>query len=719
MTADRTEPGLEKPMRTAHSFCRICSAHCGMVLTIDENEHIVSIRGDKAQPLSHGYACFKGLQAEEAHHGPARLLRPLKRMPDGSHEEIPLEQALDEIAGRVGALIEANGPDAIALFNGNGGTPNSTGYPMTHAFLAALGSPSLYSTLSIDQSAKVVAVERMGVWAAGLQDINQSDVLLLLGTNPLVSHSTVPVIGPDPVRRLKAAKADGLKLIVIDPRRTETAYFADLFAQPLPGEDPAILSGLVRIILDEGWHDQPFCADYVGTEQMAALRRAVEPFTEDRVEERAGLGSGELRAIAEMFARDHRRGAAYAATGPCMAPFSNLTQHLIEVINVICGRLRRPGDPLVVDLTAPEGPITAEVIPPFRSWEQVPASRIRGVGRLGGERLTSTLAEEIMTPGAGQVRALFVNGGNPAATIPDRKRIGEALDALDLLVVVDPYMTATALKADYILPPRMQYERADLPLLIPNYPLQPENWLQFTPPVIAPPKGSDLTEDWYVYWSIAKRLGRQIVFVGQPLDMTTPPTAEALCGMRMKGARVDFEDLRRRPSGGLFANDEWRVQAPATRSGATFGLMPEDVAGELAAYRHAAKRSDSYPFLLTSRRMRDIFNTNGIHLEAVRARNPVMPIFLHPTDLCGLGLAEGDEVTIRSEHGAIHAIARKDEAMRIGVAAMSHSWGGLPDAKAESVNLLIDSTEHVETVNAMPRMSAIPVHLSRAAAGAV
>lgn len=700
-------------MHTARSFCRICSAHCGMVLTIDEGNRIVSIRGDKDQPLSRGYACFKGLQAEEAHHGPARLLRPLKRMADGSLAEIPLEQALDEIADRVRILSERHGPEVVALFNGNGGTPNSTGYPMTHAFLAAIESPSLYSTLSIDQSAKVVAAERIGVWGAGLQDMSQSDVLLFVGTNPLVSHSTVPVMGPDPVRRLKAAKSAGLELIVVDPRRTETAYFADVFAQPFPGEDSAILSGLIRMVLQEGWHDAAFCERYVGEEQMAALRRAVAPFTDEMVEARAGLPTGQLRQIAETFARDNHRGAAYAATGPCMAPFSNLTQHLIEVINVICGRLRRPGDPLIVDLTAPEGEICAEVIPPFRSWEQVPASRIRGVGRLGGERLTGTLAEEILTPGDGQVRALFVNGGNPAATIPDRKRIAEALDALDLLVVVDPYMTATGLKADYILPPRMQYERADLPLLIPNYPLQPENWLQFTPPAVALPKGSDLTEDWYVYWSIAKRLGKQIVFAGEPLDMEHAPTAEDLIALRLKGARVDFEELRRHPSGALFASETWRVSEPAKPSGATFCVMPDDVADEIARYEGYQGRSDRFPFLLTSRRVRDVFNTNGLQLDSIKARNRFMPIFLHPDDLAGLGLAEGDEVVIRSEHGAIRAVAELDDTMRVGVASMSHSWGGLPDAAAEGVNLLVDSTRQVEVVNAMPRMSAIPVHLSR------
>ncbi|NWK98303.1 hypothetical protein DM806_22070 [Sphingobium lactosutens] len=477
------------------------------------------------------------------------------------------------------------------------------------------------------------------------------------------------------------------------------------------------MAGLIRIILDEGWNDREFCDRYVGAERMAALRMSVDPFTPERVEARAGLMQGQLRAIAEMFARDDRRGGAYAATGACMAPFSNLTQHLVEVINVICGRLRRAGDRLIVDLTSPERDVCEQVFPATRSWEQVPPSRIRGVGRLGGEKLTSTLAEEIMTPGEGQIRALFVNGANPASTVPDNARFTQALDALELLVVVDPYMTATAERAHYILPPRMQYERADLPLLIPNYPLQPENWLQFTPPVIGPPKGSDLTEDWYVYWSVAKRLGKTICFAGKELDMVTPPKAEALLGLRLKGARVSFDDLVQQPSGVLFEHRDWVVRPSVTeQQNAQFDVMPTDVAGELSAYGEQALRERDHPFLLTSRRVRDLFNTNGMHLKAIRSRNPVLPIFLNPQDMGALGLAEGDEVVIRSDHGEIVAIAQADDAMRPGVVAMSHSWGGLPGEQLVSgVNALISSVEHVETVNAMPRMSAIPVHIMRAA----
>src|SRR5215510_14178632 len=176
-------------LREATSFCRICLAACGVRLTIDENDKIVRIRGDREQPMSRGYACFKGLQAEDAHHGSARLLRPLKRCSGGSFVHIPLEQALDEIADRMRILIERDGPDSIGLYVGNGGIYNAAAYAMHYSFMAALGSPQHYTTVTIDQSAKLVSFERMGGWAAGVQGIEAADVFMVFGCNPLVSHN--------------------------------------------------------------------------------------------------------------------------------------------------------------------------------------------------------------------------------------------------------------------------------------------------------------------------------------------------------------------------------------------------------------------------------------------------------------------------------------------------------------------------------------------------
>jgi len=713
--------------REARSYCRICSAHCGMVLTIEEgSDRILAVKGDKENPLSRGYVCFKGLQAEEAHHGPQRLLRPLKRQGDGSFAEIDSEQALDEIADRLRDIVSRGGPEAVATFKGTSGSLFAT-HMIQLDFLHALGSNQFFSVNTIDQSAKFVSFERQGGWAAGVHDIDQSEVLLFFGCNPLISHSTMPVMGPDPVRKLKAAKARGLKLIVIDPRRSETAHFADLHLQPLPGRDTAIAAAMIRTILDEGWEDRAFTAEHVGADRIAQLRQAVDPFTPELAERIAGLQPGQVRAAARMFAKDAGCGSAFAATGPSMAPFCNTMQHLVDGLNIVCGRFRRAGQKAVVDMINPADPIHAEVISPPRLYASFPPSRIRGAGMLGFDRLASTLAEEILTPGKGRIRSLFVSGSNPAVCLPDQQKAVEALRDLELLVVMDPYMSATAKLAHYVLPPTMMYERPDLPIAVPGFNIGTESWSQYTPAVIAVPAGSDLVEDWYPYWAIARRLGLTMRFSGIELDLqrNRPPTTDEMLEIRARNGRVTLAtlmaDRERHPAGRIYDHPSSLVQPARPGMSGRFDVMPEDVAAELAEFlaselAQAPGPGPGFSHLMISRRMNRVMNSLGNNLQATLRHDPVNPAYMHPGDLETLGLAAGDRVEIASEHGRIETIAQADKAVRSGVVSIAHCWGGLPgeDGPGANTNLLVAADRHLAGINMMPRMSAVPVTVRKA-----
>ncbi|WP_068072327.1 molybdopterin-containing oxidoreductase family protein [Novosphingobium lentum] len=697
-----------------------------MQLTIDQHDRIVDIRGDREHPLTRGYACFKGLQAEEAHHGPARLLHPLRKNDQGEFARIASEAALDEIAQQIEQSIERYGPDSVGVYFGNGSIFNSTAVSMQASFLDAIGSRSRFTSYTIDQSAKTLSFERLGGWAGGNLQLEQCDVILLIGTNPLLSHGLLGFLASDPTKRLKQAKAAGLKLIVIDPRRTETAGFADLAIQPLPGNDSAILAAMIRIILDEGWEDKAFCERYVGAEAMRKLRTAVEPFDDASVEASSGLERGDLRSVAAMFARDSVQGAAYTGTGPSMAPHSNLMQHLADCLNVVCGRFIRAGDRVLsVDMMTPPATFRAEVIPPSRTSWNAPPSRIRGVGSLAGEKTTGTLPDEILTPGAGQVRVLISCGGNLASLMPDQQKMLRAFEALDLKVSIDPYMSNTVRLADYVIPPLMQYERADLPVSAYGFAFFPESWVGYSPAILQPPQGSDVMEEWYFFWAIAKRLGKSLNFCGTALDRDVPPTTDELLAIRCNHPLAPLDEIKRHPSGKVFTEAQTIVQPPRPEATATFDVMPDDVFEELAAVaagiartRLAASEVSPFTHLLSTRRMRNFYNSIGMHLAGTRNRNPYNPAYLNPADLAEMGLASGDHVTISSDHASIEAIVEADSAVRPGVVSMAVAWGGLPGENLDpalhgsSTNMLITTDRHADPLNAMPRMSAIPVNIA-------
>ncbi len=705
------------------TYCRICQGFCAMEATIEDGK-VTRVRGDKSNPMTRGYACFKGLRNPEFHHGPERITSSLKRGADG-FEPIPSERAFDEIADRLRVIIDEDGPRAVAVFIGTQGLFSAPNPAFASAFAAAIGSPSLFGTMTIDQSAKWIASGRIGEFGGGPQPFIGADVWMFVGTNPLVSVTGGPGLSGfnnfNPVKSMEDARAAGMKLIVIDPRLTETAKHADIFIQPKPGEDAAILAAMIHVILAEGWEDSDFCARHV--DGVEALRRAVRDFTPQRVAKRADISSRQIVEAAELFARRSRTGMAGSGTGPDMAKHSNLSEHLVQCLNVLCGRYLRAGDPVAnPGVLSPRIERAEVAVPPTREWERDGAkSRKHGLGIIKGQMMSAVLPDEILHPGHGRIRALICMGANPAVALPDQRKALDALKHLDLLVAIDPRMSATARLADYVIAPTLPFERPDHTGFFDKF--FPLPYAQYTPALIEPQ--GDVVHDWYVFWSLAKRLGTPLRIGSSALSMDTAPTADEVLELIAAHAQVPLDEVRQADGGRLYQVPEQMVRPGPEEPVTRMNVAAPDVLDELASLRGdvtgGVPQADegAYPLRLVSRRFREVMNSLGADLPLTRERLPYNPAFMNPGDMADAGLTDGERVRIVSPHDSLFAMVKADATVRGGVVSMSHCWGGFPDDEDEregrysATSRLVSAEWAAESINRMPVMSAIPVRIER------
>jgi anaerobic selenocysteine-containing dehydrogenase len=706
-------------VETGKSYCRICTAFCALEVEIEDGR-VTAVRGDRGDPVSGGYTCLKGRQLPHQIHGPERLRRSLRRRPDGSFEPIPTQQALDEIAPRLASVLERHGPRAVASYNGTAAFLNSASVPVARAWHRGIGSPSNYSTLTIDQPAKIIAAARHGVWGGGGHSFASADVAISIGNNPIVSGLTLPggPPGTNPVKTLKDAKKRGLKLIVVDPRRSELARRADLHLQIRPGEDPTLLAGMLRAILAEDLHDAAFCSEH--TEGLEELRAALEDFTPEYVERRSGIAAERMLEAARLFAKGPR-GYVSSGTGPDMAPHPCLTEHLICCLNTLCGRHNREGERLAnpgvfsLPVPRPAQAIPAELLPPLLHWGGGPASRFRGLRQMFGEMPTPALAEEILEPGEGQIRALLCVGGNPALAVPDQRRMLRALDALELHVCVEIAMSETARRADYVIAARHAFERDDATEFMDLFYEVP--YAFYAPALIEP--DFDAIEDWELFVGLARRMKTSIELPGGAIDPEKPPSKFEALKLIFPATRVPLERIREVGTGHIFEELEVEVAPPLPGLEARLQLAPEGVCQELCAESAASPAAAGFSHLLICRRLRHVSNSVGHEFPESRSVGSTNLAYLHPADLEELGLSPGDVVEIESDHDRILGVVEPSDELQSGVVSMAHCWGSGPERDAEVRTLgsntgrLVATDRDYDSITGMARQSAIPVRLRR------
>src|SRR3954449_8514832 len=464
------------PAEERFTFCRICEAHCGLVATVDGGR-LERLRPDPQHPLSHGYACPKGIAMTEVQNAPDRVLHPMR-----GDERVGWDEAIAEIGARLRAVRKRHGSDAVGWYMGNPGGASYSHTLWSKGFVDALGSPHYYTAGSQDVNNRFAASALMygSPLRVPIPDLERTSFLLMVGANPFVSNGSV-LSAPRVRDRLHAIVARGGRVVVVDPRRTETARaFEHLPIRP--DTDAWLLLSLLHVVARE-----------------SPLGPLTEPFSPEATAERTGVPAERCRALARDL-EAAGSAAVYGRTGSCLGRFGTLVAFLLDALNAVTGNLDAPGG-AVFGRPAIALDDVAESI--GLDTYGARHSRVGGFPDVLGAMPASVMADEISTPGAGSLRALFVSAGNPVLSVPDGQALADAMGSLDLCVAIDLYVNETGRHADYVLPATTFLEREALPIAFLGFYTTP--FVQWTEPVVAP--RGEARDEWEIIEDLARELG--------------------------------------------------------------------------------------------------------------------------------------------------------------------------------------------------------------------
>ncbi len=729
-----------------HVMCRSCHAHCGLIVDFEDGVPVAT-HGDKDNPAFAGFSCIKGRRLANHHTLPSRLLSSQKRGPDGVHHDIHWRDAARETAERLQAIISEHGPDSVAMYIGTFGYNNLNAHAFGLALMDAIDSSSRFTSVTIDQPGKGISLACHGPWLAGPYRVDEWDGLMLVGTNPVISMNGG--LGMNPAKRLFDARKRGMELIVIDPRETESAREADLFLQCRPGEDPLILGAITRIILEEQRYNSAFVEAEV--DGLAALQKTLAPFDPGKVAAHAGIDSQDLVKAAHMFS-GWERGSISVGTGPNMSGYGNATEYLNLALTSLMGHWRKAGEiKQNSGVFMKPAPAVAASPGPMPAWGFGRKMRVRGLEESASGLPTGALADEILTPGEGQIKALICLGGNPMLAWPDQIKTYEAMQALDLLVCFDPRMSKTCELADYVVAPKLHYEIMGCTAAPELFGMFGAGWgfegpyAQVSEPILETPEGSDLCEDYQFFHRVATEMGKPLnvksfALLGDPEEQAAqateiPPgeTPDPLTAWSasLRGAPVPIAEAFADPEahrGKMFDRPPTVVEPKPQDWQGKLDIGNSDMLQELSEVAQrleqaATSQDQDYPFRMISRRMNDVLNSSWHEDPVQRKRVGHHPAFINPDDLEKLGLNDGQVVEIESARAMISCVAKAASDVRPGCVSIPHSWGTSPNEKEDplgeggNTGRLSYSDRHFDRRTGIPLMSSIPIRVRAASAG--
>ncbi len=734
-----------------YRLCGFCDQHCGTEVTINRaTRQVIGVRGDKADPLSHGYVCPKVYALKDYHHDPERLTTPMIKR-DGQFEPATWDEALDFTAERIKDIQRQYGNDAIAFYFGTGLAHVPALCLYTPLLATTLGTTQVYSSSSVDCHPHFLTTTTMfgNLGAVPVPDVDNTDYLLVIGANPAQSNGSF-IIAPGMPARLKAIQQRGGKVVVMDPRHTETAKLADWHLSIRPGADAAVLFAMINILFEEDLVDLKHIGEYATN--LDRLRELAQPFSAKTASKVSGIAVEDIYKLTREFAAAPRA-CIYGRIGSSMQLFGSITNWLIVAINALTGNLDRPGGSMfprgVIDSIFFSDRCQNGVLPHGR-WQ----SRATDLPELAGQLPCSALLPELETPGEGQIRALITMAGNPILATPNGGgRLTRALEKLDFVLSFDIYINEASRHADVILPSEKSLSRSDFTLFYTFFMVR--DYLRYSPPIFEP--ASDARTDAQIISGLVGRLlgetaleaderalrmlHQQLIDQGNEvaarfsfdqvlqhlgaeegqdrmfeLLVRTGPYGDHL-GDNPDG--LTLEKLKTMPHGVDYGPMRSRIQEVLFLPGGKIDFAPEPIIADISRFERWLNGSQPEGLVLVGRRQ--IRSFQWMHRFPTLNKGPHMcTLLMNPRDAEARGVQDGQKVKVQSRTGQLVVEAELSEEMREGVVSLPHGWGhdepGIPgDSVAKSrpgvnYNLLADETLiDVPSCNTM--LNAIPVEV--------
>jgi anaerobic selenocysteine-containing dehydrogenase len=655
-------------MNTQQHFraCHLCEAICGLSIetatAADGSMAIVSIKGDPQDSFSRGHICPKAVALQDIQNDPDRLRQPMRRI--GSEwQPIGWDAAFALVAERLTAIQTRHGNNAVGVYQGN---PSVHNYGlMTHSnyFLGLLKTRNRFSATSVDQLPHhLISMQMYGHgMLLPVPDIDNTDFMLLLGGNPLASNGSLMTV-PDVEKRLKAIQKRGGKLVVVDPRRSETAAIADQHLFIRPGQDAALLVGILNTFFEENLGR----ASHLPVAGLDQVRAALSAFSVAAMAGRCGIAETQIRQLARDFAAADKA-VCYGRMGVSTQVFGSLCQWLVQLINLVSGNLDRVGGALctlpAVDV------VNATSGANFNRWQ----SRVSSLPEYGGELPSAALAEEMLTAGDGQIRALITVAGNPVLSTPNGRQLEQALQGLEFMLSLDFYINETTCHADLILPPTapLEHDHYDTSFNL----LAVRNVTRFNEAILPKPEGA--LHDWEIFVGLARAYAG---LNGVELKPSMPPEQMIDMGLRFgphgdrSAAKLSLAALREHPHGidlgPLQPNLASRLKTADRQVQAAPALLLADLA------RFAAQTQPAPDQLLLIGRRHVRSNNSWMHnYQRLVKGKPRHQLHMHPQDLAARGIADGQRVRVKSRVGTVEVEVLGTDSLMPGVVSLPHGWG--------------------------------------------